>query len=240
VKLAARIRWRHVRRFYEGAEPLLKASPVKLACPDSGRVLVLAPHIDDDVIGAGGCLRKHVELGNDVAAVYFADCTAERIREAEEAAGAIGFSILDFFPYEGKTLDGNSGVEERISSIISGYKPEIVYLPSFLDRHNDHLAVNHCLARLHVGHGYTFTVYAYEVWTAIIPNLVVDITGTIDKKKEALSGYGSQLPAHDWVEAAVSLNRFRGVTSGAGLFAEAFMRYSMGEYFDLWKKVYSG
>jgi N-acetylglucosamine malate deacetylase 1 len=239
VNPASRIRWRHVRRFYEVAEPFLKASPVKLAAPDSGRVLVLAPHIDDDVIGAGGCLRKHVELGNEVAAVYFTDCTPERTREAREAAGVIGFSALDFFPYEGKSLGGNSEVEEKISSTISEYKPGIVYLPSFLDRHNDHLAVNHCLARLHVKYGYTFTVYAYEVWTAIMPNLVVDISGAIDKKKEALSKYRSQLLSHDWIEGAVSLNRYRGVTSGAGLFAEAFMRYSMGGYFELWKKVYA-
>jgi len=222
------------------AEPFLKASPVKLADPDSGRVLVLAPHIDDDVIGAGGCLGRHVELGNDVAALYFADCTPERIREAKEAAQVIGFKILDFLPHEGKSLAGRQGIDETLSSIITDYGPEIVYLPSLLDRHNDHLAVNHSLARLYEKSGYTFTVYAYEVWTAIIPNLVVDISGTVEKKKEALTKYSSQLFSHDWIEAAISLNRYRGVTSGAGLFAEAFMRYSMGEYYELWKKVYSG
>lgn len=240
MKPASRIRWRHVRRFYEGAEPLLKASPVKRDGPDSGRVLVLSPHIDDDVIGAGGCLIKHAEMGDEVAVVYFADCTPERTKEAKEAAGVIGFRVLDFFPYEGKTLGGKREIDEKVSSIISEYRPEIVYLPSFLDRHNDHLAVNHCLARLHAKHGYSFTVYAYEVWTAIIPNLVVDISCAIERKKSALSKFSSQLISHDWMEAAVSLNRYRGVTSGAGLFAEAFMRYSMGEYFRLWKGVYAG
>lgn len=240
VKPATRIRWRHIRRFYEGAEPFLKASPVKLACPDSGRVLALAPHIDDDIIGAGGCLRKHVELGDDVAALYFADCTPERTREAEAAAGIIGFKILDFLPYRGKSLAGRQVINEALSSVIADYGPEIVYLPSLLDRHNDHIAVNHSLARLHEERGYTFTVYAYEVWTTIMPNLVVDISDTVEKKKEALTKYGSQLLSHDWIEAAVSLNRYRGVTSGAGLFAEAFIRYSMGEYYELWKRVYSG
>jgi N-acetylglucosamine malate deacetylase 1 len=240
VKPAQRIRWRHVRRLYETVEPFLKAAPIKTGGPDSGRVLVLASHIGDDVIGAGGCLRKHVEMGNDVAAIYFADCTPVRIREAKEAARVIGFRFLDFLLYGGKSLSRNPEVDQKIATIMSYYEPEIVYLPSLLDRHNDHLAVNHCLAKLHRKHKYKFTVYAYEVWTAIIPNLVVDISATVEKKKEALSKFSSQLLSHDWLEAAISLNRYRAVTSGAGMFTEAFIRYSMGEYFDFWKKVYSG
>jgi hypothetical protein len=50
--------------------------------------------------------------------------------------------------------------------------------------------------------------------------------------------YKSQLSAHNWRGAAVSLNRHRGITSGAGEYAEAFMRYSVREYFKIWKSVY--
>lgn len=239
MKPASRLRWRHVRRFYGLAEPLLKVSQIRASGPDRGSVLVLAPHIDDDVIGAGGCLRKHVEQGDEVAVLYLADCTPERIGEAKEAASVIGFGILDFLPYEGKSLAGNIELDAKISAVLADYKPQIVYLPSFLDRHNDHIAINHCLVGLHEKYGYSFDVRAYEVWTAVIPNLVVDISGTAEKKKEALSKYGSQLLSHDWLEAALSLNRYRGVVSGVGVFAEAFMRYSMEEYFGLWKKVYA-
>jgi hypothetical protein len=44
-----RIKWSHLRRLYEGLEPYLKALPMKLERPDSGRVLVLAAHIDDNI-----------------------------------------------------------------------------------------------------------------------------------------------------------------------------------------------
>jgi hypothetical protein len=67
---------------------------------------------------------------------------------------------------------------------------------------------------------------------------VVDISSSIDEKKEALSRYKSQLSAQNWRDAAVSLNRYRGITSGAGEYAEAFMRYSVREYFKIWKSVY--
>lgn len=238
MKLPARIKWKHVQRFYEAAEPYLKASPLKLDKPDSGRVLVLAPHIDDDVIGAGGSLRKHIQSGDDVLVVYFADCTDERIKEAKEATGIIGINRLEFLGYRSKTLLEHPEIRNKLSAIFDAFKPDIVYLPSIFDRHNDHLAVNHYLLMLYEKHRYNFTVYAYEVWTAFLPNLIIDISDTIEKKKEAISCFKSQLTSNNWLDAAVSLNRYRGVTSGKGQYAEGFIRYSIKEYSALYKKMY--
>lgn len=233
-----RIKWKHVGRLYEILAPSLKASPIKMDAPESGRVLVLSPHIDDDVIGAGGSLRKHVLAGDFVKVVYFADCTEERIKEAEEASAVIGFSELEFLGGRSKKLLKDSGIADRLNAVLKDFRPDIVYLPSPFDRHNDHLAVNHLLASVREKTGAAFTVCAYEVWTTLVPNLIIDITETAAKKKEALSRYKSQLSSNDWLEAALSLNRFRGVTSGAGAFAEGFMRYSSREYFNIWKEVY--
>jgi LmbE family N-acetylglucosaminyl deacetylase len=238
MKPSKRIRWSHLRRLYEGLEPHLKALPLKLEQPDSGHVLVLAPHIDDDIIGAGGVLRKHTQKGDEVTAVYLSDCTPERIQEGKEAAGIIGYGRIEFFEYPSKTLLDHREIPERLSALIAETNPDFVYLPSLFDRHNDHLAVNHHLANLFGRYQYTFTVYAYEVWTTLVPNVVVDISDTIDKKKEALACYRSQLSSHDWLEAAVCLNRYRAVASGVGEYAEGFMRYSMKEYVTLWKKMY--
>ena len=238
MKIPRRIRWSHIRRFYEVLEPYLKALPRKLQHPDSGRVLVLAPHIDDDIIGAGGVIRKHTQQGDEVAAVYLADCTPERMQEGKEAAGIMGYRRTEFFEYRAKTLLEHREIPERLSALIADINPDIVYLPSLFDRHNDHLAVNHHLAGLFSRYRYAFTVYAYEVWTTLIPNVVVDISDTIDKKKEALACHRSQMSSHNWLEAAVCLNRYRAVVSGAGEYAEGFMRYSMKEYFTLWKKMY--
>jgi LmbE family N-acetylglucosaminyl deacetylase len=238
LKLSPRIKWRHVMRLYEALAPYLKASPIKMDVPESGRVLVLSPHIDDDVIGAGGSLRKHVRQGDQVKVLYFADCTKERIREAKESAKVLGFSDLEFLGYESKKLLESSGLTDRLLTIINDYRPDIVYLPSLFDRHNDHLAVNHLLAVVHKEFHCAFTVCAYEVWTPMVPNLIIDITSMVAEKKEALSHYKSQLASNDWADAALSLNRYRGVTSGAGTHAEGFMRFSMKEYYRIWKMVY--
>ncbi len=242
MKLPARIKWSHIRRLYEVLEPSLKASPLKLENPEGGRVLVLAPHIDDDVIGCGGTLAKHSEAGDEVFALYFADCTKERIAEAREAARAIGIGRLEFldYPSKSKALLKQKDAARRLKDILDEYRPRTVYLPSMFDRHNDHLALNHILAGLYGEHRYGFTVCAYEVWTPLVPNLVLDISSTFPKKARALAEYKSQLASNDWVEAAASLNRYRAIVSGAGQYAEGFMRHSMGKYFELWQSVYSG
>lgn len=238
MKFPARIKWRHVSRLYEALAPSLKASPVTLTAPERGKVLVLSPHIDDDVIGAGGTLKKHVRAGDQVRAIYFAGCTDERIREGRLAADIIGFRDLIFWEYGPKTLSNRPGIMERLLEAVSGFDPDIVYLPSLFDRHNDHLAVNNYLSAVISKRRGNFIVHAYEVWTATVPNLVIDISDTIEAKKKALEKYKSQLSSNDWLDAALSLNRYRGVTSGAGSHAEAFMRYSMEEYFALWKRAY--
>jgi LmbE family N-acetylglucosaminyl deacetylase len=216
----------------------MKASPIKAVVPESGRVLVLSPHIDDDVIGAGGCLIKHIRAGDFVKVVYFADCTEARVREAEEAAAIIGVRDLEFLGLESKRLLECRGLDDKLSAILKDFNPDILYLPSLFDRHNDHLAVNHLLAAVHSRFHFDFTVCAFEVWTALVPNLIIDITDSVAEKKQALLKYSSQLTANDWLDAALSINRFRGVTSGAGTYAEGFMRYSIKEYFRIWQTVY--
>ena len=238
MRLPARITWKHVGRLYETLAPHLKASPVKTNAPERGRVLVLSPHIDDEVIGAGGSLIKHTRLGDNVKVVYFADCTEERVREAEEAGEIIGFKDHEFLGYKSKKLLAQKDLSGRLSSIIKDFRPDMVYLPSLFDRHNDHLALNHLLAAVHKKFRFDFTVCAFEVWTALVPNLIVDITDTINEKKEALSRFKSQLATNDWIEAATSINRYRGITSGAGTYAEGFMRFSVKEYYRIWEKVY--
>ncbi len=240
MRLPKRITWQHVRRLHEALEPFLKAQPVKVAQPDSGRVLVLAPHIDDEVIGCGGSLRKHVLAGDEVSVVYFADCTAGRRKEAEEAAGILGIRDIEFLDFHAKTLLDDERPAARLSAVMAARNPDIVYLPSLFDRHNDHLAVNHLLCRWYEKGQRDITVCGCEIWTTLVPNLVIDISDTIGAKRSALACFRSQLSVRDWQDAAVSLNRYRGIASGAGEYAEGFHRSRMKDYCAVWKRVYAG
>jgi LmbE family N-acetylglucosaminyl deacetylase len=238
-KFPRRLRWAHVGRFYELAAPWLKASALSLEGPEGGRALVLAPHIDDDAIGAGGTLSLHAASGGDIMALYFADCSPERVKEAKAAASVIGFDKTEFWEYESKTLHARPGIAARLRAAVEDYKPDVLYLPSPLERHNDHLAVNGIFYEACLGMRYSFSVYAYEVWSALVPNAVIDITRVSDKKREAIGCHKSQLAAHDWVEATLSLNRFRGISSGRGQYAEAFTRHTLKEYMEILRRMFA-
>ena len=68
----------------------------------------------------------------------------------------------------------------------------------------------------------------YEVWTPIQkPSLYVDITDHIIDKTKAMEKYKSQKTIRDFTDMFKGLNRYRGVTSGVGDFAEAFEVYKI-------------
>lgn len=66
-------------------------------------------------------------------------------------------------------------------------------------------------------------VLTYEVWTPLQEyNVSENISDFIDLKKKLFSFYKSQLKKYKHDEAAVSLNRYRGITSGKGDYCEVF------------------
>ena len=239
MKLPKRLKWKHVRGLYEILEPTLKASPAKLDSPEPGRVLALAPHIDDEVIGCGGTIIKHVRQGDPVTAVYFAGCTPERVKEADEAAKILGIKKKIFFEYEDKLLHAHPEISEKLLSVIDDFQPDTVYLPSLFDRHNDHLAVNNHLCAALKKRKMSFTICAYEVWTPLMPNLAIDISSVMDDKLKAVAAFKSQTAANDWAGAVEGLNKYRGITLSCGGYAEAFMRYSAEKYTELWERVFN-
>lgn len=239
MKLSSRIKWKHVQRLYEYFSPYLKAKPIKIEQPEAGPVLVLSPHIDDEVIGAGGALRKHALAGDEITVVYFADCTPTRIAEAKVAADIMGFQQQIFFTeYESKQLANHAQIMAHLVPIIEQVKPKTVYLPAFFDAHNAHLAVNHILAKCHEQHNYTFNVCGFEVWTTLMPNLILNISDVIETKQHAIAANVSQTQDNDYVTAITSLNRYRAIVANRGTYAEGYLNYSMPKYYQLWKKIY--
>jgi LmbE family N-acetylglucosaminyl deacetylase len=113
--------------------------------------------------------------------------------------------------------------------------PQFVYIPHSLDGDREHRLVNEVSreALWIAGSSYwpdlgspassVGTILGYEIWQPMTSyQLASDITAVIEKKKNALKRYASQLLIKDWASASLSLNNFRGVTSGKGAFVEVF------------------
>jgi LmbE family N-acetylglucosaminyl deacetylase len=220
--------------------------------PAAGRIAVLAPHMDDEVIGCGGTLALHVAAGADVTVVFLTDgsqgstdatpgeavrLTATRKQEAERALRELGVTKIVFLDGQDGGLGAgpNHAVIGGLRAALEAVRPDIVYLPFFLEEHPDHRAASALLGRAVAGTPLTFQCHAYEVWTPLFPNCLVRIDDSIDAKRRALEHYQSQLAEADYLHTAIGLNAYRSsaMLDGSCRFAEAFFAVSLPQYLQL-------
>ncbi len=211
------------------------------------RILIVAPHPDDEVLGCGGTIRRMVNDGHEVAVAIvtkgtplFPESQVRQVREeARRAAEVLGSSLcfLDL-PVTTLHLIPEAQINKVFIDLIAERKPDTVLLPFISDRHEDHRQVFDAVmvAMRPNGRGAGVRrIACYETvsethWAApgiekaFEPNWYVDIGTTLAVKLEAMRCYQSQLaeniPARS-LEAIEALARFRGSIMGLPA-AEAF------------------
>ena len=221
--------------------------------PPGERVLVLSPHPDDDVIGAGGTLVKHAAAGAALTAAVLTDGragpprgpgvdgAAVRRGEAEAAARVVGIGRVEFWDEPDGALAAHPAAEDRLRALLRYVRPDLVYLPSFLDGHPDHRAVTALLAAALSPELTPFQCAVYEVTTAVVPTVVVDVSREMPVKLEAVAAHRSQAEDLDYVAMVRGLNRWRASSLGRRAeYAEAFWLGSVGDYLALWRRATSG
>lgn len=204
-------------------------------------VLVLSPHPDDESIGCGGTLRRHVVEGDDVHVVFLTSGEAGghaippqeagRVREAEaEAAGRVlGTHPPVFLREPDGALASTAPLRDRLTCLLQRLRPAVLYVPHAEDAHPDHRAA-HQVAR-DVLRGLPLqtplVVRCFEVWTPITAIAeVVDVSPWIDTKLEAIRAHRSQCAVVRFDDAAAGLARYRGELHSwpGGAYAEVFAR----------------
>jgi LmbE family N-acetylglucosaminyl deacetylase len=213
------------------------------------RKLVLAPHLDDEVLGAGGALARWSREGHalQVAVVtrgrlpLYQDHEEDQCREEGRAAhqdlGLAGTLFLDLPAAELDTL-AHRVLNARIAEVLESFAPDELYLPFAGDLHRDHRLVfeSALVAARPNRPGYPRAIYAYETlsetnWYAagltpgFLPDHFVDITGFLETKLAAMARFASQLrpaPHERSLDALRALAVLRGAQVGLGA-AEAFV-----------------
>lgn len=206
------------------------------------KVLAIAPHPDDEVLGAGGTIAKLASEGNEVTVVIvtkgwlplFADAQVEKVRDEARAANeTLGVKSLRFMDLPVTMLNAipKHELNEKFGKLVSEEKPELVLLPFCGDRHEDHRQVfDACMVALRptegrkcVKHILSYETVSETHWSAagiepcFQPQLWVDISEQLQTKLEAMRKYESQLrplPDARSLEAISSLARWRGSTVG--------------------------
>lgn len=210
--------------------------PYYVSLPYGERVLVLAPHPDDETFGCGGTLRILSNAGKTIKVVFLTKgeksdpeikdtekYTAVREKEAERALRVLGVSDYEFLRFPDRGLFENyKDASEKLMKITAGYMPDAVYSPSKVELNPDHRAAAGMTLELQKKHN--FRAVFYEVVTPIRPNILIDITKVIKIKWKAVRSYKSQLKIYDYLDINRSLNRIRSLTLDKKvLYAEAFL-----------------
>ncbi len=107
-----------------------------------------------------------------------------------------------------------------------------------IDNHQDHIAISRAFAKAYKNKAVEAMVYAYSVWTTLIPNVVIDISQQWEQKKQAIDCYKTQTATRDYVTMAESISKYWSVVKGKDTqYCEAFFRATSDEYVSLVKKI---
>lgn len=212
-------------------------------------ILIIAPHMDDEVLGCGGTIARHVENGDALSVCFIAhriynhkfDKAKNDVEKhhAENAKKILGYKESVFFDLKDERLDVSiQDILIPLEEYIYKIKPDIVYCPFRGDNNQDHRAVFDAarIAARPSAAAFIKKLLMYEVPSsteqspplpenAFLPNYYVNITKYIDKKIEAYRCYETekrQYPHPRSEDAIKILAQKRGIEIGFN-YAESFM-----------------
>ncbi|MGA2089979.1 MAG: PIG-L deacetylase family protein [Endomicrobiales bacterium] len=211
--------------------------PVEQDLPGEN-ILVIAPHPDDEAIGCAGAVRRHVLSGKRADVVFCTMDTEVRRNESRASAALTGFNSCEYLDFPVESLERQKDLSGRFSALFEQKKPDIVFLPFYLDNHVDHRAVNAALADVSEKKSFDFMVYAFPVWFPLYPNVIIDIGERWEDKKKIIECYTSQLATRDYVRMSYSLGQYWAEVKGHNLsVVETFFRASLQTYAALVRKI---
>jgi LmbE family N-acetylglucosaminyl deacetylase len=200
---------------------LWRPNPARLVPSGEDRVLVLAPHPDDETLGCGGTICRHLAAGDEVCLAFITDggnsraggldretMVALRREEAGEAVAAleqgstpsIKQSILGLPEGQWK----REALVGHLARLLKDFVPTVVYTTSRVDFHPEHLRVAAALGEALRGEAgkHVERVRAYELQvplTPVLANLISPVEAAQKRKERALATYRTQAGSFLWV-----------------------------------------
>ncbi len=233
--------------------------PAVLRVPIGKRILVVAPHPDDESIGPGGTLLAHrgqaevhlLNLFNGSAggrlpggplkgsAADIAAVCSERQRELGRVAQRLAVKSVRQLGMEDGTGFPSADEAHRFRKIVDEIRPDVVLLPWFLDNQREHKIANLLFAS--ACPNYDGLVLGYEIWTFCHSNAFFDISDWLDEKVKLVNEYRTQTLDIDYAGYARGLGIVRGFhqgTQGQRSASEAFLVLPGRDYCDIVHSLY--
>jgi LmbE family N-acetylglucosaminyl deacetylase len=187
------------------------------------KVLVVAAHPDDEVLGCGGTIARHSSDGDEVYVIYMTNgveargentqAVIERAEAAEKSCKNLGVKSYEFFDFPDNQMDTVALLKiiQAIEGVIKRFRPEVIYTHHVGDLNIDHQLTHRAVmtACRPVPEFCVREIYAFEVASAsewqtpgvdtFIPNVFIDISRYLEKKNKSLHAYSMELK--DWPHA---------------------------------------
>ncbi|MBZ9703497.1 MULTISPECIES: PIG-L deacetylase family protein [unclassified Mesorhizobium] len=217
--------------------------------PALGRLLVIAPHPDDEVLGCGGTIARMAAQGAEVHVAVvtrgsppaFTEEMTERVRsEAKAAHACLGVQQTHWLDLPAAQIaeTPHATLNRALLTLLRDVVPDTLLIPFVGDVHMDHqlIFLSSLVAARPTQSQYPRTIMAYETvsetnWNApyvtpsFVPNVFIDIASTLDRKLEAASMFASQIrdfPHERSIETLRALAIVRGTAAHLRA-AEAFV-----------------
>ena len=210
-------------------------------------VLVLAPHPDDEVIGAGGTLLKLERAGARVVCVQATDGSAgaalerspeperreARLREARSVASACRFADLHLWRVDNGNFRATDALVDRMRALLETERPALVLAPFVTEAHEDHLTLAAILARALERSPLPddALVLGYEVWSLVPASVLSDVTDVMKEVEELLFTYDIAMRIDDFVHFCADRALYHAWTyEGRPAYLEAFHAVRASDY----------
>jgi LmbE family N-acetylglucosaminyl deacetylase len=213
-------------------------------------VLCIAPHPDDETLGCGGTLLRHIAEGDEVHWLIVTRISEEqgfssqrvesRSREIETVAAAYGFAQVHRAGFLTTRLDqvAKGDLVGAVSEVIAAVRPTTLYIPYRNDVHSDHAAVFDAASSCTKSFRYPYIkqVYCYETLSetefgvrpddpGFRPNLFCEISQTLERKIEIMRLFEGEMGVFPFPRSEECIRAqamLRGSVAGCRA-AEAFM-----------------
>ena len=213
-------------------------------------VLIVAAHADDEALGCGGTIARHVAEGDCVHVVFLADGVSSRqgadstklerrLVASEQARQILGILTTTFLGLPDNRLDSLALIDivQPLEIVISKINPVVIYTHHYGDLNVDHRIAHQAVMTAcrpspesKVKEIYTFEVMSSTEWSSVgilpfLPTLFVDISEYLNIKLKSLDAYEMEMrqPPHSRSIAHTTvLARHHGYCVGM-VAAEAFM-----------------
>ena len=207
---------------------------------ESKKIMVIAVHPDDETIGCGGTILKHIDNGDSVSIVFVTsgnEVQKGKIKSVINNYKSTSFYMLNL---EEISLENQPLVNiiMPLNKVINEFRPEVLYIPNRSDVHSDHRTVfralqactksfrNPFIKKIMMMEVISETDFSPNLTENIfVPNIINDITQYFEQKEKILNIYKEELLPGNMTRSISSmkaLNRYRGSLINVK-YAESFM-----------------